>query len=131
MSFYLAIVSPTDSPLFETQFSTSRNTSTSTQSFPTWSTFTSPNGSDLGPSGGAGYAPSHAGSGGGTGAGSAEPGPGNTGVAAGVEGKIGGNMGLLMVPGSRSGDGERHLMQMVVHKSLDSVDEVVDTTGSL
>ena len=100
MSFYLAIVSPSDSPLFETQFTTSRGSSApSPNSFPTWSTFTSPNGSDLGPPSG--------------------------------EGKIGGNMGLLMVPGNRSGDGERHLMQMIVHKSLDSVDEVVDSTGSL
>jgi hypothetical protein len=102
MSFYLAIVSPLDSPLFELQFTTSRGApSTQSNAFPTWSSFTGSNGSDLGPP------------------------PGS-------EGKIGGNLGLLSGTGStRGGAGERHMMQMIVHKSLDSVDEVVDTTGSL
>jgi hypothetical protein len=107
MSFYLAIVSPSDSPLFELQFTTSRGAPTpAPNTFPTWSTFTGSNGSDLGPP------------------------PG--------EGKIGGNLGLLTGAGAKSqggpggvGSGERHMMQMIVHKSLDSVDEVVDTTGSL
>jgi len=102
MSFYLAIVSPSDSPLFETRFTTSRGQPSATHAFPSWSTFTAPNGGDLGAPAG--------------------------------ETKIGGNMGLLMVPGGtggKGGDGERHLMQMILHKSLDSVDEVVDSTGSL
>ncbi|KAK1921803.1 putative ER to Golgi transport-related protein [Papiliotrema laurentii] len=107
MSFYLAIVSPSDSPLFELQFTTSRGTPTPTSAFPSWSSFTSSNGSDLGPP------------------------PG--------EGKIGGNLGLLAGTGSSprsagpggAGGGERHMLQMIAHKSLDSVDEIMDSTGSL
>ncbi|WVQ75838.1 hypothetical protein IAR50_005471 [Cryptococcus sp. DSM 104548] len=51
MSFYLAIVSPTDSPLYQLSFSSSRPpapsaASPSSSSFPSWSTFTAPNGAD-------------------------------------------------------------------------------------
>lgn len=49
MSYYLAIVSPLDTPLFELQFSSARPTSTSSVAghFPSWSSFTGHNGSDL------------------------------------------------------------------------------------
>jgi hypothetical protein len=49
MSYYLAIVSPLDIPLYEIQFqsqSTSSSTPTS-NGFPSWSSFTTPSGGDL------------------------------------------------------------------------------------
>lgn len=47
MSFYLAIVSPLDTPLFELQFTSSRQPQSSTSSsFPSWSSFTHPNGEE-------------------------------------------------------------------------------------
>jgi hypothetical protein len=49
MSYYLAIVSPLDIPLYEIQFQ-SQSTSSSTPTnngFPSWSSFTTPSGGDL------------------------------------------------------------------------------------
>lgn len=53
MSFYLAIVSPLDIPLYETQFQSSSSSTPSTQTtstgtgFPSWSSFTTSSGADL------------------------------------------------------------------------------------
>lgn len=48
MSYYLAIVSPLDTPLFEVQFSSARPASTQGAGhFPSWSSFTGHNGADL------------------------------------------------------------------------------------
>ena len=106
MSFYLALVSPLDSPLFELPLTSSRpathphnSTAGTTAAFPSWSTFTGANGGDLD-------------------AKTAGPGVG---------------MGLVEPPsaGAGAGGGERWLCQMVVHKSLDSVEEVLERSGGL
>lgn len=101
MSYYLAIVSPLDAPLLEVAFqSTKPGATPASANFPTWSTFTSATGGDLG-------AP---------------------------DGRvIGGNLGLVSTGGvgAAGGVGERHLLQMIVHKSLDGVEEVMEGTGSL
>ncbi|KAI9636113.1 putative ER to Golgi transport-related protein [Dioszegia hungarica] len=104
MSFYLAIVSPLDSPLFElslpspsrlnpSQTPTSGHSSipvasSSAAGFPTWSSFTG--------AGGEGS---------------------TTGGAAG--------------PAGGAGMADRALMQMIAFKSLDGVEEVQESTGSL
>jgi len=119
MSYYLAVVSPFDAPLFEAQLPSSRpappsSAAASTASFPSWSSFTSPTGADLG------------------------PGPGET--------RVGGNLGMLLgagagggVPpvvqegqaGAAPGSGfDRALAQMVAFKSLDSVEEILEGSGA-
>ncbi|ORX35904.1 Sedlin [Kockovaella imperatae] len=129
MSFYLAIVSPLDAPLFELSFTSSRpnataptSSNTSTSSFPSWSTFTGSNGSDLG---------------------QGEQSLGGGGGANGSTSKVGPNLGLVMAPttstsggpggpgGPGTGSLERHMCQMIAHKSLDSVEEVMESTGAL
>lgn len=102
MSFYLAIVSPLDTPLFEVQFTSARQQpqaggSSSASSFPSWSTFTGANGSDLG-----------AGEG---------------------QRQLGVNLGLAA--GQAGGAGEKHLLQMIAHASLDAVEEASEGTGNL
>lgn len=110
MSFYLALVSPLDSPLFELPFTSSRpaappsSTNNTTSSFPSWSTFTGSNGSDLTP------------------AESTKAVGGNLALVVGYGGAGGGGGG---------GGGDKWLCQMVVHKSLDNVEEVMEGTGSL
>jgi len=121
MSFYLAIVSPLDTPLYETSFTsskpqTSTSSNASTSSFPSWSSFTS---STLN---------------------------GDSGSSKdGEKERVGGNLGLIAAAsagatqgaaqGGMNGQGgtavERHLCQMVAHASLDSVEEVMEGTGSL
>lgn len=109
MSFYLAIVSPLDAPLYELQFtspksssSTSAGTSSSaSSSFPSWSSFTSST----------------------TSYGTANPAEDSSST------KLGGQLGLISNSGGPAL--ERHLAQMVAFAALDSVDEVVETTGSL
>jgi hypothetical protein len=109
MSFYLALVSPLDAPLYELPFTSSRstsvlpsnannssNSSNPSSSFPSWSTFTSLNGGEL-------------------------PQP--------PEKAIGGNLGL--VTAGNGPEKERHMCQMVVHMGLDSVEEVMEGTGNL
>lgn len=99
MSFYLAIVSPLDSPLFELSFQSARPTSTnaSTSSFPSWSSFTSDEAASM-------RQPISAGGGG-------------NGISGGGPG--GGPLS------------ERHMLQMIAHASLDSVEEVMEGTGNL
>lgn len=90
MSFYFAIVSPLDTPLFELGFSSSKPappSSASSASF-SWSSFNGPDAS--------------------------APVPSNL------------NLGLVSGPG-----GERHLLQMIAHAALDTVEEVAEGTGSL
>ncbi|KAK6903476.1 hypothetical protein I203_106979 [Kwoniella mangroviensis CBS 8507] len=104
MSFYLAIVSPLDSPLFELSFPSAKpppgsSSASSTSSFPSWSTFTAANGSDLGAD---------------------HPGA-----------KVGGSMGLLSGESKTGPERDRAMCQMIAHKSLDSVEEMMDGTGSL
>ncbi|WRT64542.1 uncharacterized protein IL334_001474 [Kwoniella shivajii] len=105
MSFYLAIVSPLDSPLFELSFPSAKpppgtaSSAASTSSFPSWSTFTASNGSDLG--------------------------------ADGQTGKTGGNLGLLSGETKTGPERDRAMCQMIAHKSLDSVEEMMEGTGSL
>ncbi|RSH79971.1 uncharacterized protein EHS24_009642 [Apiotrichum porosum] len=128
MSFYLAIVSPLDTPLYELQFgsakptATSNSASSSTSSFPSWSTFTGSNGSD------ASIAAAGAGAGAGASAsGSGSTGPGGAGGAGALAANANANLGLL---GSGPG-GEKHLLQMVAHASLDAVEETSEGTGTL
>ncbi|KAL7419072.1 TRAPP subunit [Cryptotrichosporon argae] len=130
MSFYLALVSPLDSPLYELSFPSSKpaqasSSSSSASAFPSWSTFTGANGSDLSLSpdrpgflsaatpGAAGQGSASAGLGGLNGAGS------GVGAGAGAGG------------GQGAGLGDRHLLQMIAHASLDAVEEVREGTGSL
>ena len=90
MSFYLAIVSPLDAPLFELTFTSTRPAqTTSTSNSITWSSFT-----------------------GSTANGDSEAKTGPAGVL----------NGLMS---------DRALCQMVAHASLDSVEEVMEGTGSL
>jgi len=111
MSYYLALVSPLDAPLFEAQLSSTRPSapSSTASTFPSWSSFTSTTGSDLG------------------------PGPGET--------RVGGNLGLLQ-GGAAAGPTQptastvaggppfdRALAQMVAYKSLDSVEEILESSG--
>nr|ODN92654.1 hypothetical protein L203_00933 [Cryptococcus depauperatus CBS 7841] len=101
MSFYLAIVSPTDSPLFELSLSSSKplvppqtsSAASSASTFPSWSTFTAPNGADL----------------------------------ADNANKLKGQ--LLETKGQPERD--RAMCQMVANMSLDSVEETMETTGAL
>ncbi|WVQ79817.1 hypothetical protein IAT38_001917 [Cryptococcus sp. DSM 104549] len=108
MAFYLAIVSPLDSPLFELSFPSAKppppnSAASSTSSFPSWSTFTAANGADIGPDAQGGK-------------------PGGPGGGAG--GQLGGE--------ARSGpERDRAMCQMIAHKSLDSVEELMEGTGSL
>jgi hypothetical protein len=114
MSFYLAIVSPSDIPLYEIQFqsqsqsqsssssltptsnSNSTTTNSSTSSFPSWSSFTTSSGADLNPTSGSN--------------------PNDNASAS--------------APSQHTGI-ERHLAQMVAFASLDSVDEILEGTGNL
>lgn len=104
MSFYLAIVSPLDAPLYEISFTSSKPSSSSSaasatpagSSFPSWSSFTSSSTATT------------------------EPDTNGT--------KLGGQLGLIP-PGTPAL--ERHLAQMVAFAALDSVDEVIESTGSL
>jgi hypothetical protein len=107
MSYYLAIVSPLDIPLYEIQFQSQSQSSTSTStptsngtgtgSFPSWSSFTTSSGADLNEDKSL-FTP-------------VQPtGPGAGGGVGGIE---------------------RHLAQMVAFASLDSVDELLEGTGNL
>ncbi|KAK8847629.1 hypothetical protein IAR55_005488 [Kwoniella newhampshirensis] len=104
MSFYLAIVSPLDSPLYELAFPSAKppppnSASSSTSSFPSWSTFTASNGADL-----AAEAPSN---------------------------KVGGNLGLLNGDTKTGPERDRAMCQMIAHKSLDNIEEMMEGTGTL
>lgn len=103
MSYYLAIVSPLDIPLYEIQFqSQSSSTSTSTpttNSFPSWSSFTTSSGADLNEGQSNMFTPVT-----------------TTNTNTNMQG---------------SGGIERHLAQMVAFASLDSVDELLEGTGNL
>ena len=146
MSFYLAIVSPLDAPLFELSFQSSRpsqppSNNTSTSSFPSWSTFTGSNGSDLGLS----APPTPVQSSNANVAGAPAVGTGfgaRNEDGSGGEGKLGGNLGLIMqqsqagpsknaMSGGGVGGMERHMCQMIAHKSLDSIEETMETSGQL
>ena len=60
-----------------------------------------------------------------------------------AEGKLGGNLGLIMqsqsqagpskntMGGAGTGGMERHMCQMIAHKSLDSIEETMETSGQL
>jgi hypothetical protein len=101
MSFYLAIVSPLDIPLYETHLqssSASQSSSiptTSSSAFPSWSSFTTSSGADLNADTQTMFTP--------------QTQPSSTG----------------------QGGIERHLAQMVAFASLDSVDELLEGTGNL
>ncbi|TYJ53615.1 hypothetical protein B9479_005763 [Cryptococcus floricola] len=102
MSFYLAIVSPTDAPLYQLSFSSSRPpapsaTSPSSSSFPSWSTFTAPNGAD------------------------------NTAAVDGARGRLTG----ALLESKSAPERDRVMCQMIAHMSLDSVEEVMEGTGAL
>lgn len=101
MSYYLAIVSPLDTPLFELQFSSARPTSTSSAHFPSWSSFTGHNGSDLTQS--------------------------QSQQAAQQQQQEQQQQQANLVLGG----GEKYVLQMIAHAALDSVEEVADGTGSL
>ncbi|KIR26317.1 hypothetical protein I309_04832 [Cryptococcus deuterogattii LA55] len=114
MSFYLAVVSPNDAPLFELAFSSTKPpppaTATSTSSFPSWSAFTTSNNSSSSSSsssiiGGGGDAASHD---------AARP----------------TTSGPLMESKSAP-QRDRAMCQMVAHMSLDSVEEIMEGTGAL
>lgn len=104
MAFYLAIVSPLDAPLFELQFTTSKPGSSSATAalFPTWSSFTGPNGADLQPASAA---------------------------SAASAGTLSAQQANLGVGTGQSGD--RHMLQMAAHAGLDAVEEVAEGSGSL
>ncbi|KAK4684792.1 trafficking protein particle complex subunit 2, partial [Tremellales sp. Uapishka_1] len=103
MSFYLVIVSPLDSPLFELSFPSAKPPSSATAAsspaniaaFPSWSTFTSSTGSDLAPH-----------------------------ETSKVLGGVGVGVGGM-------GGSDRSLLQMIANKSLDSIEEVMEGTGTL
>jgi hypothetical protein len=103
MSFYLAIVSPLDIPLYETHLQSSSSSqssstpTTSSSAFPSWSSFTTSSGGDLNADTQTMFTP--------------QPQPSSGG---GAQGGI-----------------ERHLAQMVAFASLDSVDELLEGTGNL
>ncbi|KAE8540487.1 hypothetical protein D1P53_003433 [Cryptococcus gattii VGV] len=103
MSFYLAVVSPNDAPLFELAFSSTKPpppaTATSTSSFPSWSAFTATNSSSS--SGDASHD-------------AARP----------------TTSGPLMESKSAP-QRDRAMCQMVAHMSLDSVEEIMEGTGAL
>ena len=144
MSFYLALVSPTDSPIYESSFPSSRAIAGSSSSsgpgagglssssasystsggggggggaFPSWSSFTGMNGVDLGDRLGRGSAD----------LGGARPG------SISAPGQIGGSRGQhsTINPQGPGAGGDRALMQMIAFKSLDGVEEVMETTGGL
>ncbi|KAL0243625.1 hypothetical protein I308_105592 [Cryptococcus tetragattii IND107] len=106
MSFYLAVVSPNDAPLFELAFSSTKPpppaTATSTSSFPSWSAFTATNSSNSNSSSGDA---SHD---------AARP----------------TTSGPLMESKSAP-QRDRAMCQMVAHMSLDSVEEIMEGTGAL
>jgi len=104
MAFYLAIVSPLDAPLFELQFTSSKpgNSTANSVTFPTWSTFTGTNGSDLTPTG-TPQQPSLQ-----------------------QQQNLAANMGV-----AQGAPGDRHLLQMIAHAGLDAVEEVAEGSGSL
>ncbi|ORY21253.1 Sedlin [Naematelia encephala] len=121
MSYYLALVSPLDAPLFELPLLSpqplSSNAPTpvsSSLSIPSWSSFTGPHGAGISP---------------------VEPVKGNLGAltaAAASSGGAGATGGVGGIGGGVGGSGlERYMAQMVVHKSLDSVEEVMEGTGAL
>lgn len=122
MSFYLAIVSPLDAPLYELQFQSQKPTSTPVSgsgTFPSWSSFTTGSGSTSNTSNGNG-------DGNGSGSGDLQN---SSQIQGQGGGKLGGQLGLIS---NSSGPGlERHLAQMVAFAALDSVDEVLESTGSL
>lgn len=110
MSFYLAVVSPNDAPLFELAFSSTKPpppaTAASTSSFPSWSAFTtSSSSSSSSIIGGGGDAASHD---------AARP----------------TTSGPLMESKSAP-QRDRAMCQMVAHMSLDSVEEIMEGTGAL
>lgn len=105
MAFYLAIVSPLDAPLYETSFASSKPSSSGSTSSPS-SSFPS----------WSSFTTSSA---------SSTNGDETTPASA----KLGGQLGLISNSGGPAL--ERHLAQMVAFAALDSVDEVVETTGSL
>ncbi|KIR41108.1 hypothetical protein I307_03188 [Cryptococcus deuterogattii 99/473] len=110
MSFYLAVVSPNDAPLFELAFSSTKPpppaTAASTSSFPSWSAFTTSNSSSSSSIiGGGGDAASHD---------AARP----------------TTSGPLMESKSAP-QRDRAMCQMVAHMSLDSVEEIMEGTGAL
>ncbi|RXK39162.1 hypothetical protein M231_03519 [Tremella mesenterica] len=104
MSFYLAIVSPLDSPLFQLSFQSSKPSSTPTTSspFPSWSSF-SP---------------------------SDEP----VSARSTTQNSTSNGNGTIGSGGTGAGGqvvAERHMQQMIAHASLDSVEEVMEGTGNL
>ena len=123
MSFYLAIVSPLDAPLYELSFQSQKPTSSTpnqgsggSSTFPSWSSFTSVSGSTNGDSSNNSNNSS---------SGDLQPTLGQQGGG----GKLGGQLGLIS--NSAGPVLERHLAQMIAFSALDSVDEVIESTGSL
>jgi hypothetical protein len=124
MSYYLAIVSPLDSPLYEAQFATSKpSTSTSNPSsstgFPSWSTLTS-----------AGSAPASSSA---TTTASSSTVPGSSPLRPTPTRDL---FPTALLGGqnaqSRSGsNSERHVLQMIAHSSLDVVEDLMVGNGSL
>ncbi|KJE02350.1 hypothetical protein I311_03938 [Cryptococcus gattii NT-10] len=106
MSFYLAVVSPNDAPLFELAFSSTKPpppaTATSTSSFPSWSSFTATNSnSNSNSSGDASHD---------------APRPTTSGP---------------LMESKSAPQRDRAMCQMVAHMSLDSVEEIMEGTGAL
>lgn len=113
MAFYLAIVSPLDTPLFELQFSSSKpaapSSATST-TFPSWSTFhNGPHSTSTSTL--------------------ASTANGPPAEAAGAGMGVPSNLNLGLVGGGPAG--ERHMLQMIAHAALDTVEEMAEGTGSL
>ncbi len=124
MSYYLAVVSPLDSPLYEAQFATAKPTTAATNpssstGFPSWSTLAgavaATSNSSTGPTSTA------------LGSAALRPMPTRDSFPAAL---LGGNN----VNGKTGGTGsnsERHVLQMIAHSSLDVVEDLMVGNGSL
>lgn len=107
MAFYLAIVSPLDTPLYEIQFTTSKpgQGTVASGTFPSWSSYTALNGGEV------------------TSA-IAPPPPQSANIGQLQQQQQ--NLGV-----GQGGPGERHILQMIAHAGLDAVEEVAEGNGSL
>ncbi len=128
MSYYLAVVSPLDSPLYEAQFATSKQAAiagaSSTGGFPSWSSLTGGGAGNASPSASTHSQAQQAARGrrGEPLSSSLLSGPSSPGV----QGRTAQGSGA-----GSSGNGQRHVLQMIAHSSLDVVEDYMTNNGNL